>query len=34
MIKTILEILVLIAISTIYLFIICACVVSGWVDKE
>ena len=34
MFKTILGALGLIAISTIYLFVICACIVSGWSDKN
>lgn len=34
MIKTILGILGLIAIGTICLFVICACIVSGWVEER
>lgn len=34
MIKTILGVLGLIAITIIYLFVICACIVSGWSDNN
>ena len=34
MLKTILGILGLIAISIICLFVVCACIVSGWSDRN
>lgn len=34
MIKTILGALGLIAIGTICLFVVCACIVSSWIDRK
>ena len=34
MIKTILGILGLIGIGTICLFVVCACIISGWVEER
>ena len=34
MIKTILEVLGLISIGIIFLFVVCACIVSGWSDRN
>ena len=34
MIKTILGILGLIGIGIIYLFVICACILANWIEKE